>query len=1439
MIDSLIFFSIKNKLIIGLGIVALVIWGGYSLVQLPVDAVPDITTNQIQILSITPTLAAQEVEQFVTTPIELSLANIPDITEIRSVSKLGLSVVTVVFKDEVDIVRGKQWVTEQLKTVEADIPAEFGKPMIAPLTTGLGEIYQYTLAAKKGRNGESYEHKYNLTELRTIQDWIVKRQLAGIEGVIEISSFGGFVKQYEVSVDPKRLRSQNVTLSELFDALQKNNANTGGSYIERVGQAQFIRGEGVVKNLSDIEQIVVKNVNGIPVLVKDVAGVGFGHANRFGALVRNGEGEAVGGIVLMLKGANSANTVNAVKERVARIQKSLPEGIEIVPFIERTKLINKTISTVTENLLLGGLIVVVVLVMLMGSLRAGLVAASVIPLAMLFTIGMMNTFDISANLMSLGAIDFGVIVDGAVIIVEAIVHRFQVWYEANKRNNVDDPTERNNLVYETAKRIRTSAAFGEIIILIVYLPILSLVGVEGKMFKPMALTVGFAILGAFILSLTYVPMMSSLVMGKNLHKHWTFSERFLGWLYRRYEPLIRWALNWKKVTIGLTLSLFVGSLLIFNQLGGEFVPTLDEGDLAIDFRTASGTSLTETINSANKAHQILKKHFPEIQQIVGRVGASEIPTDPMPIEMVDQMINMKDISEWKNAKNREEMSEKMAAVLAEELPGTSVEMTQPIQMRFNEMITGVRSDIVVKIFGNDLDILFERANTTAKIIEKIKGVASARVEQIVGLPQISIAYNRAKIAQYGLSIADINRMVRSGFAGETAGTIYEQERRFELVVRLDSTHRKGIENVRQLLIPLPSGGTVPLSELAEIGFRKAPAQISHEETRRRITIGISVFNRDVESVVNDVQTQIEKQVKLPSGYFYTYGGAFENLQRAKDRLSFAVPVALFLIFTLLYFTFSSLKESLLIFTAVPMSAIGGIIALWMRDMPFSISAGVGFIALFGVAVLNGIVLISYLNDLEKEGITNLRERIMRTVEVRFRPVIITATVASLGFLPMAISNSGGAEVQRPLATVVIGGILSATLLTLVVLPVLYALFAKKAPKSSNPKAIASIVLLLIIISPSYAQLSLNQAIERATRQNLTLKTTQYTLQSQQALVGSAWQLPKLSADLAAGQTQARPFDYTLSAMQNFEPFSVYRGRVKVLTQQVSVTQKQQDIQRNELVSNVKQQYYQILYLYRLRQLLKAQDTLFQRAVEAANIRYKTGESTQLEVMASETNHREIQNRQTVTNRDLQMNYLSLQTLLYANDSILIDTLLNLQRPYTAQDGNNRYVALAEEEAKLSSNLTELERAQLKPDWRVGIANQSIESRLGFTYISGGIGIPLNTKPQKARIEAARIGEQAAENQRKVVQFQTEANVKILRESLNKLQNTLLYYEQSALPQADLLLKTTYKQFRLGDIEYVEFFQNTRQAWQIRETYLSEQLRFSETVIELEKWLGIE
>ncbi|MFN8357624.1 MAG: CusA/CzcA family heavy metal efflux RND transporter [Spirosomataceae bacterium] len=1441
MIDSLILFSIRNKLIVGLFVLVLVSWGGYSLSQLPVDAVPDITTNQIQILTQSPTLAAQEVEQFVTTPLELAMANIPDVVEFRSVSKQGLSVITIVFKDEADILRAKQWVAEQIKSVESAIPPEFGAPGIAPLTTGLGEIYQYTLVPKKG-----YEHRYNLMQLRTIQDWIVKRQLAGIPGVIEISSFGGFVKQYEVSVNPERLRAMGVTITELFDALAQNNGNTGGSYIEKSDQAFFIRGEGTVKQIGDIEQIVIRNRNGIPLLVKDVATVKFGTANRFGALTRNGENECVGGIVLMLKGANSAETVNRVKERVARIQKNLPEGIEIQPFIERTKLINKTITTVTENLILGGLIVVFVLVLLMGSLRAGLIAASVIPLAMLFTIGMMTTFGISANLMSLGAIDFGVIVDGAVIIVEALVHRFQVWSEQNRKDEVETQAEVDSLVYQTASTIRQSAAFGEIIILIVYLPILSLVGIEGKMFRPMALTVGFAILGAFVLSLTYVPMISSVFLGKKLNAHLKISEQILHGLYRVYEPAMRWAWRWQKTTIAVSVVLFTASLLVFGQLGGEFIPTLDEGDLAIDLRTPPGTSLSKTVEEILKAQKSLRQHFPEIQQIVGRIGASEIPTDPMPIEMTDQMINMKDISEWKNAKNRDEMSEKMTEVIDKEVPGLSVEFTQPIQMRFNEMITGVRSDVVVKIYGNDLDILFERANACVPHINQVEGVASVRVEQLVGLPQISIQYNRGKIAAYGLRIADLNRLVRAAFAGETAGTVFEAERRFDLVVRLDSTYRKDIENVRQLQIPLATGGGVPFSEVADIQYKAAPAQISHDDSRRRITIGIGVRGRDVESIVNDIQKVIQKNVKLPAGYYFTYGGAFENLQKAKERLSVAVPLALLLIFILLYFTFSSLTEALLIFSAVPLSAIGGVLALWARDMPFSISAGVGFIALFGVAVLNGIVLISYLNQLEKEGVTDLKERVFRAVQVRFRPVVMTATVASLGFLPMAISSSGGAEVQRPLATVVIGGILSATLLTLVVLPVLYALIhRRKAIKGGPTLTIVTLLLLASMSVQAQPPISLKQAIDIAVQRNGNLKSTQLEINSQRSLLPTAYELPKASFDLQLGQTQAQPADYTLMGMQAFSPTSVYRTQEKYLQGQLLVTEKRLGLERNELIGSVKQQYYQLLYLYQLRQLLRSQDTLYFNALKAARLRYQTGETNRLEEVSADTRWQQIRNRLALTQTDLQLAQRSLQRFLFTKETIGIDTTVSLLRSAPGVlladsiSEQNPLLSLLKQQTQTLRLQTDVARSQLKPDWRVGVANQSIEKRAGYAYVMAGLSIPIFTKGQKARIEASKINEQLGENQYQTASFQLENEVATLRLELDKLSASLRYYTQSALPQTEVLSQTAWKSFKAGDIDYVTFFQNVQQVAQIREDYLRTQLSFSLTVIALEKLLGVE
>jgi heavy metal efflux system protein len=1036
MFQKIITYSIQNKLIIGLMVVGMVLSGVYSLTQLPIDAVPDVTNNQVVVFTQSPTLAAQEVEQYITSPIELQVANLQGVTEIRSTSRQGLSVITLVFDEDTEMYLARQMVAEQLKNAEAEIPSQFGKPELAPITTGLGEIYQYTLVPKKG-----YEDKYSLTELRTIQDWVVKRQLAGVSGVIEISSFGGYVKQYEIRINPEKLRANDLTISDLYDAVSSNNANTGGSFIEKNDQAYFIRGEGVAESLEDLGQIVVTNRGGVPVLVNDVAEVGFGAANRYGAMTRNGESEAVGAVVLMLKGADSEKTIKGVKERMARIEKTLPEGLTVSAFIDRTKLIDKSIATVRNNLLEGGLIVVLVLVLLLGSIRAGFLVASVIPLTMLVTFSLMNVFHISANLMSLGALDFGLLVDCSVIVVEAVL--FQLHTNKRYKQALIPQDEMDDLVDVSASKVLSSAIFGGLIILIVYLPILSLAGVEGKMFKPMAMTVSLAILVAVFLSMTYVPMMAALFLRKEGNKHFALSDKIVNTIYRFYEPLLHKALKAQRTTMAIAVAMLVASAIVFMNMGGEFIPTLDEGDIAVDFQTPAGSSLTSTINASLKAQKALKENFPEVIQIVGRIGASEVPTDPMPVEMADLMINMKDRSEWENASNREEMFEKMAAVLEEKVPGTSVEFTQPIQMRFNEMIAGAKSEIVVKIFGDDLKTLSQKAMECERLIRGIDGVASIKVERLTGLPQIQVKFQREKMAQFGLTINELNLILKTAFAGETAGSIFEKERRFDVVIRLDSSYRKDIENIKNLPIKTASGAFITFADVASVVVEDAPAQISRENTKRRINIGIGIQNRDVESIVSDIQEKLETTVKLPAGYYFDYGGAFQNLQQAKQRLYVALPLALLLIFVLLYFTFRSVRQSAIIFTAIPLSSIGGIGALWLRGMPFSISAGVGFIALFGVAVLNGIVLIGYLNQLENEGVSDVYQRVFQGVKVRFRPVILTAFVASLGFLPMAISMSAGAEVQKPLATVVIGGLLSATLLTLVVLPVLYIFFNPK------------------------------------------------------------------------------------------------------------------------------------------------------------------------------------------------------------------------------------------------------------------------------------------------------------------------------------------------------------------------------------------------------------
>jgi cobalt-zinc-cadmium resistance protein CzcA len=1040
MLDKIIRFSVRNKLVVGILTLILAGAGIYSLLRLPVDAVPDITNNQVQIITQSPSLAAQEVERLITFPIEQTMAVIPELSEVRSISRFGLSVVTVVFHDDVDIYWARQQVNEKLGEAKTSIPGGIGNPEMAPISSGLGEVYQYVLHPKKG-----YENKFDARELRTVQDWYVRRQLLGTPGVAEVNSFGGLLKQYQVTLNPDKLRSYQLSIADVFNALEKNNQNTGGAYIDKKPNAWFIRSEGLIGSLADIEKIVVKNIpSGLPVLVRDIASVQIGDAVRYGALTRNGKGEAVGGIVMMLKGKNSNEVVKTVKTRIAAIQKTLPEGVVIEPFLDRSAFVGRAVGTVQKNLIEGALIVIFVLVLFLGNLRAGLIVASVIPLSMLFAISMMYLFGVSGNLMSLGAIDFGLIVDGAVIIVEATLHHLA---GRNKTGGLMKLTqaEMDDEVFDSASKIRSTAAFGEIIILIVYLPILALTGIEGKMFRPMAQTVSFAILGAFILSLTYVPMMSALVLNKKLSSKVTIADRIMQFFQRIYDPVIKGTLKRKALVTGSAIALFVVSLFIFSRMGGEFIPTLEEGDFAVETRLLTGSSLSETIDKVNLASAILMKRFPEVKEVIGKIGAAEIPTDPMPMEACDLTILLKPKSEWTSAKTREELANKMQAALGA-IPGVNFGFSQPIQLRFNELISGVRQDVGIKIFGEDLQVLAGLAEKIGRIVNRVPGAKDLYVEQTGGLPQIVVTLNRDRIARYGLDISTVNQALNTAFAGQSAGLVYEGEKRFDLVLRLDQQSRSSLADVQNLYIATPSGNQVPLQDLAEVKMAVGPNQIQREDAKRRTIVGFNVRGRDISSVVTAIQNVIDQEIRLPSGYFIRYGGQFENLKEANKRLSIAVPVALLLIFGLLYFTFRSVKQSLLIFTAIPMSAIGGVFALLIRGLPFSISAGVGFIALFGVAVLNGIVLIGEFNRLKQSGLSDINSVVLNGTATRLRPVLMTAFVASLGFLPMALATSAGAEVQRPLATVVIGGLITSTLLTLLVLPCLYIYFEKGLTK---------------------------------------------------------------------------------------------------------------------------------------------------------------------------------------------------------------------------------------------------------------------------------------------------------------------------------------------------------------------------------------------------------
>ena len=1439
---------------------ALIGWGTYSLSRLPIDAIPDITNNQVQVISLAPSLAVQEVESFITAPIEVAVANIPDIIELRSISRLGLSVVTVVFEDGVNIYWARQQLSERLKEAEESIPSGLAEISLAPISTGLGEIYQYRLAVMKG-----HEKEFNPMELRTLQDWVVRREMLGTTGVADINSYGGFVKQYEIAVNPERLRSMNLTLNNIFAALEKNNENTGSAYIDKYPTAYFIRGIGLVKSIEDIEKIVIRTSDsGIPVLIRDIATVQYGSATRYGAFVVDTT-EAVGGVVMMLKGANAHQVIENVTTRIKSIQKSLPKEVKIEPYLNRSDLVSRAIGTVSRNLIEGALIVIFILVLLLGNIRAGLIVASVIPLSMLFAISMMNIFGVSGNLMSLGAIDFGLIVDGAVIIVESVVHRISMSKHHHPGITRLSQNQMDENVLDSAKRMMSSATFGQIIILIVYLPIMALVGIEGKMFRPMAQVVTFALIGAAILSLTYVPMASSVFLSKNTEHKPNLSDRLIEWIRKVFNPAISFALKHKLLVSVSAVSLFIFSMFLFSRLGGEFIPQLEEGDLASSVITLQGGSLSNTIDKVIIANKILLKNFPEIKHTICKIGSGEIPTDPTPMETGDYVITLKDKSEWVSASTREELVAKMEEKLVP-LAGVKFEFQQPIAMRFNELMTGAKQDIAIKIFGDDLITLSEKAADVEKIIQTIPGVQDINVEKVTGLEQIQVDYNRDRLAQYGLTIDDVNSILRAAFAGSQAGVVYDNEKRFGLVVRLDKDYRKNLDDIKNLTVALPDGHQISFEQVADISIKSGPAQVSRENTKRRITVGFNVRNRDVQSVIADVTAMIDQKIQLPTGYYVSYGGQFKNLEAAQRRLSIAVPVALLLIFVLLYFTFNSAKQSLLIFTAVPMSAIGGVFALWIRGMNFSISAGVGFIALFGVAVLNGIVLIAEFNRLEKEGVTDITERVLKGLHTRLRPVIMTAAVASLGFLPMALSTSAGAEVQKPLATVVIGGLITATLLTLIILPVFYIFFSSGKFKFSSggrsPKRIISVILLFCAFSgfsSIYGQqartINLHEAIQIALDSNLAVKSAGYSVDASRALKGAAFDLPKTVIDGQYGQFNSFTNDNSFTVSQSFAFPSVYANRNKLANANLKSSEWQFKISQVEIASQVKLVYWQYAYLYSKQKLLVYQDSLYSGFSRAAELRAKAGETNRLEMITARSQSLEIKNQLFQVNSDLVIYGRKLNLLLNSRTPLVpSETDLRLMDFRLLSDSlsfeKSPSLAYIQQKIEVSRITKSLEQSQMLPDLNIGYFSQTIigsqvvngvprdfGNNFRFNGIQAGISIPIWITPYVARSKAAKINYQIAKTDADSYARSIAENYRSLIDEYKKFSSSVLYYEKQAVPEADIIIEQASRSYKAGALDYLDYVLTLNRALTIKQNYLDAINNCNQTIISIEYLTG--
>ncbi|MBC3239322.1 cobalt-zinc-cadmium resistance protein CzcA [Pseudomonas lurida] len=1033
MFERLIQFAIEQRIIVLLAVLLMAGVGIASYQKLPIDAVPDITNVQVQINSAAAGFSPLETEQRITFPIETAMAGLPGLQQTRSLSRSGLSQVTVIFKDGTDLFFARQLVNERLQVAREQLPAGIDTAM-GPISTGLGEIFLWTVEAKDGALKEDGT-PYTPTDLRVIQDWIIKPQLRNVPGVAEINTIGGFAKEYQIAPDPKRLAAYNLTLNDLVTALERNNANVGAGYIERSGEQLLIRAPGQLASIDDIANIVITSSDGTPIRVRNVAQVDIGREMRTGAATENGR-EVVLGTVFMLIGENSRSVSQAVAKKLEEINRSLPEGVVAVTVYDRTHLVEKAIATVKKNLFEGALLVVAVLFLFLGNIRAALITAMVIPLAMLFTFTGMFTNKVSANLMSLGALDFGIIVDGAVVIVENAIRRLA--HAQQRHGRLLTRSERLHEVFAAAKEARRALIFGQLIIMVVYLPIFALTGVAGKMFHPMAFTVVIALLGAMILSVTFVPAAIALFVTGKVKEEENFVMRSAR---RVYAPVLDWVMARRPLVFGLAVLTIVASGAVASRMGSEFIPSLSEGDFAQQALRVPGTSLTQSVQMQQQLEKTLMAQVPEIERVFARTGTAEIASDPMPPNISDSYVMLKPKAQWPDpGKSRETLIADIQRASAI-VPGSAYELSQPIQLRFNELISGVRSDVAVKVFGDDMDVLNKTAGEIAETLQKLSGASEVKVEQTSGLPVLTINIDRDKAARFGLNVGDVQDTIAVAVGGRQAGTLYEGDRRFDMVVRLSDALRTDIDGLSRLLIPVPGNasgqlGFIALSQVASLDLVLGPNQISRENGKRLVIVSANVRGRDIGSFVEDAEAALIAQVKVPAGYWTTWGGQFEQLKEASDRLRIVVPVALLLVFGLLFMMFNNLKDGLLVFTGIPFALTGGIMALWLRDIPLSISAGVGFIALSGVAVLNGLVMIAFIRNLREEG-RSLSVAIHEGALTRLRPVLMTALVASLGFIPMALATGTGAEVQRPLATVVIGGIISSTLLTLLVLPALY------------------------------------------------------------------------------------------------------------------------------------------------------------------------------------------------------------------------------------------------------------------------------------------------------------------------------------------------------------------------------------------------------------------